>query len=80
VQLEAASVPFPDHIVVACGSGGTAAGIALAVRLTGRPTKVTAIGVCDSPRYGTRTLTCLFYYYICTPRARFHGNSLDVSW
>lgn len=53
-----AAVPFPDHIVLACGSGGTAAGVALAVRLTGRPTTVTAIGVCDSPRLAIVCAAC----------------------
>ena len=49
------------HIVVACGSGGTAAGIALGVALAfadnqaQKPT-VHAIGVCDDPDY--------FYAYI----------------
>lgn len=43
--------PAPDHIVVACGSGGTACGIALGVRLAGLPSRVHAICVCDSPTY-----------------------------
>jgi len=40
-----------DHIIFACGSGGTATGIALGIRLTGIKTKVHAVGVCDSPDY-----------------------------
>ena len=40
-----------DHIVFACGSGGTATGIALAGRLSGSSTKVHAVGVCDSADY-----------------------------
>ncbi|RYG66910.1 pyridoxal-phosphate dependent enzyme [archaeon] len=48
-----------DHIVTACGSGGTAAGLALGLRLaglTGSPgvsgrTQLHCIGVCDSPQY-----------------------------
>jgi D-cysteine desulfhydrase family pyridoxal phosphate-dependent enzyme len=40
-----------DHIVFACGSGGTATGIALACRLSGLSSKVHAIGVCDSADY-----------------------------
>lgn len=43
---------MPDHIIVACGSGGTAAGIALGLRLAGHDgTRVHAMGVCDSPAY-----------------------------
>lgn len=41
-----------DHIVFACGSGGTATGIALAIRLAGlKESIVHAVGVCDSPEY-----------------------------
>eukprot|EP01034_Spumella_vulgaris_P030860 gene30859-38142_t len=38
-----------DHIVFGCGSGGTAAGIALGVCLSGLKTQVHAVGVCDTP-------------------------------
>jgi len=40
-----------DHIVFACGSGGTATGIALGVRLAQLPMKVHAMAVCDSAQY-----------------------------
>jgi D-cysteine desulfhydrase family pyridoxal phosphate-dependent enzyme len=40
-----------DHIALACGSGGTAAGTALGVRLSGLRARVTAFGVCDDPDY-----------------------------
>ena len=42
-----------DHIVFACGSGGTAAGLALGIKLSGLAdtSLVHAVGVCDSPRY-----------------------------
>lgn len=49
-----AGEPSLDHVVFACGSGGTAAGIgvglALAHPITGGPS-VHAIGVCDDPDY-----------------------------
>mmetsp|Transcript_10269 Transcript_10269/g.62922 ORF Transcript_10269/g.62922 Transcript_10269/m.62922 type:complete len:460 (-) Transcript_10269:734-2113(-) len=45
-----------NDIVMACGSGGTTAGIALGVHLSGLHAKVHAYGVCDSPTY--------FYNYI----------------
>jgi D-cysteine desulfhydrase len=38
-----------DHIVFACGSGGTATGLALGSRLAGLSSKIQAVGVCDSP-------------------------------
>lgn len=46
------AVPF-DHIVFACGSGGTAAGLALGCKLSGisETCRVHAVCVCDSPRY-----------------------------
>jgi D-cysteine desulfhydrase family pyridoxal phosphate-dependent enzyme len=42
-----------DHIVFGCGSGGTAAGLAIGGCLSGltRRTKIHGIGVCDSPEY-----------------------------
>ena len=54
--------PFSD-IVVACGSGGSSAGLAIGVKLAGLPCKVHAILVCDNVRYFTThiqdTLTAL---------------------
>lgn len=40
-----------DHIVFACGSGGTAAGIAIGARLSGLKARLHAVGVCDTPAY-----------------------------
>lgn len=41
---------FPyDHLVFGCGSGGTAAGLAIGVHLAQLDVKVHAVGVCDSP-------------------------------
>eukprot|EP01039_Chlorochromonas_danica_P001186 gene1186-1296_t len=39
-----------DHIVFACGSGGTFAGMALGVLLSGLPAHVHAVAVCDTPQ------------------------------
>ena len=39
-----------DHLVFACGSGGTAAGLSIGAKLSGI-TNIHAIGVCDSPDY-----------------------------
>lgn len=44
------SPPF-DEIVVACGSGGTAAGVALGASKYGVATKVRAVCVCDDAAY-----------------------------
>lgn len=40
-----------DHIVFGCGSGGTAAGLALGVKLAGLPTQLHAIGVQESAEF-----------------------------
>eukprot|EP01040_Poterioochromonas_malhamensis_P011061 gene11061-12056_t len=40
-----------DHIVFACGSGGTVAGLAIGAKLSGISSKLHAVGVCDSPEY-----------------------------
>jgi D-cysteine desulfhydrase family pyridoxal phosphate-dependent enzyme len=47
-QTEDLSMSF-DHIVVACGSGGTLAGLAIGHRLAGLKSKLHVVGVCDSP-------------------------------
>lgn len=49
-QMEEMKLHF-DHIVFACGSGGTATGLALACRLSGLGVKIHAVGVCDSADY-----------------------------
>lgn len=38
-----------DHIVFGCGSGGTAAGLAIGCKLAGLKAQVHGIGVCDTP-------------------------------
>ncbi|XP_024970625.1 putative D-cysteine desulfhydrase 1, mitochondrial [Cynara cardunculus var. scolymus] len=45
-----------DDIIVACGSGGTVAGLSMASWLSELKTKVTAFSVCDDPDY--------FYDYV----------------
>lgn len=45
-----------DDVIMACGSGGTTAGVALAAQLSGMKAKVHGYGVCDDEEY--------FYEYI----------------
>lgn len=50
----------PTTIVFACGSGGTAAGLALGAKLVGLPergVKVAAVNVCDDRAYFERVIT-----------------------
>ncbi|AQK75315.1 Bifunctional D-cysteine desulfhydrase/1-aminocyclopropane-1-carboxylate deaminase mitochondrial [Zea mays] len=55
-QIQQSSDVQFDDIVVACGSGGTIAGLALGSRLSSLNTKVHAFSVCDDPEY--------FYDYV----------------
>ncbi|XP_019227382.1 PREDICTED: bifunctional D-cysteine desulfhydrase/1-aminocyclopropane-1-carboxylate deaminase, mitochondrial isoform X1 [Nicotiana attenuata] len=57
-----------DDIVVACGSGGTVAGLSIASRLSGLKAKVNAFCVCDDPDY--------FYEYV---QGLLDGNNAGVS-
>ncbi|KAG9139901.1 hypothetical protein Leryth_015265 [Lithospermum erythrorhizon] len=50
VQIRKGETEF-DDIVVACGSGGTIAGLAIGSWLSSLKAKVTAYCVCDDPRY-----------------------------
>lgn len=40
-----------DHIVTGCGSGGTVAGLAMGMLLSGMKAQLHAVGVCDTPQY-----------------------------
>jgi D-cysteine desulfhydrase len=46
-QVAAGELPEPENVVVALGSGGTAAGLALGLRLAGLKTRVVAIRISD---------------------------------
>lgn len=50
-SLQDDDVDAPDHVVFACGSGGTATGIGLGCALSFEGTTVWAVGVCDDPEY-----------------------------
>lgn len=58
-QVRAGQLPEPSHVVIALGSGGTAAGLALGLKLTGLRTKVVAILVTDKLRLSGRTVARL---------------------
>ena len=49
-QVEAGSLPEPAHVVVAVGTGGTAAGLALGFRLAGLRSRVVGVVVNDQLR------------------------------
>lgn len=57
-QVRAGEVPEPDDVVVALGSGGTAAGLLLGLRLAGLRTRVTAVDVAALP-FGARMVRWL---------------------
>jgi D-cysteine desulfhydrase len=45
LQVARGEAPRPDRIVVACGSGGTAVGLALGAAILGWPTRITAVRI-----------------------------------
>ncbi|MFN8113248.1 MAG: pyridoxal-phosphate dependent enzyme [Solirubrobacterales bacterium] len=55
-QVEAGELPEPAHVVTAVGSGGTAAGLALGLRLAGLDTRVTGVVVNDTLRLDPKAL------------------------
>ena len=56
-QVEAGELPEPARVVTAVGSGGTAAGLALGLRLAGLRTRVLGVVVADQLRLDTRALS-----------------------
>ena len=58
-QVENGVVPEPSHVVVALGSGGTAAGLAAGLRLAGLRTKVVAVVVNDRTPVGAASVAKL---------------------
>lgn len=58
-QVAAGDLPEPSHVVVAVGSGGTAAGLAVGLRIAGLRTKVLGIVVNDSLPLDAKALTRL---------------------
>ena len=58
-QVERGEVPEPACVVVALGSGGTAAGLTLGLRMAGLSTGVVAVVVNDQIRLSTKTVTRL---------------------
>ena len=58
-QVREGSLPEPETVWCALGSGGTAAGLALGLRMAGLRTKVRAVHVNDGLRLDERTVTRL---------------------
>ncbi|AYF76277.1 pyridoxal-phosphate dependent enzyme [Nocardia yunnanensis] len=58
-QVRAGELPEPSHIVVPVGSGGTAAGLSLGLRLAGLSTRVVGVIVNDTLKLDHATLSKL---------------------
>lgn len=58
-QVAAGALPVPAHVVTAVGTGGTAAGLALGLRLVGLATRVVGVVVNDSLRLDATTVVAL---------------------
>lgn len=55
-QVSAGELPEPSHVVVAAGSGGTAAGLVLGLRLAGLRSRVVGVLVNDRTTVDARTI------------------------
>ena len=58
-QVRAGELPEPSHAVIALGSGGTAAGLLLGLRVAGLRTRVVAVLVNDGIRLNARVIAHL---------------------
>ncbi|MFJ3232429.1 1-aminocyclopropane-1-carboxylate deaminase/D-cysteine desulfhydrase [Streptomyces sp. NPDC086787] len=58
-QIRQKGLPTPTHLVTAVGSGGTAAGLALGLRIAGLPTKLVGIVVNDTLRLDAPSILAL---------------------
>lgn len=58
-QVADGALPEPSHVVTAVGTGGTAAGLALGLRLAGLATRVVGVVVNDSLRLDAATVVAL---------------------
>jgi D-cysteine desulfhydrase len=58
-QVRDGALPEPSHVVTAVGSGGTAAGLALGLRLAGLRTRVVGVVVNDALRLDAATIVRL---------------------
>jgi D-cysteine desulfhydrase len=58
-QVAAGELPEPSHVVVALGSGGTAAGLAAGLRIAGMRTRVVGVVVNDRTPVDARTVSAL---------------------
>jgi D-cysteine desulfhydrase len=87
-QVARGEVPAPARIVVALGSGGTAAGLVLGLRLAGLPTRVHAVAVTDMKpigaplvaRLANRTARLLERHGADTGRQRVAVADFDVDF
>ena len=63
----------PTTLVHACGSGGTAAGLILGVKLTGADLAVSSVNVCDNRDYFTRVIAG-----ICSDFDQRYGTAANI--
>jgi len=77
-QVAAGQLPCPDALVVALGSGGTAAGLLLGLAVAGLPTKVVAVRVVERPLVGARRVRMLARRAAARLRWRGRLGALEV--
>ncbi|MBL1101956.1 pyridoxal-phosphate dependent enzyme [Streptomyces sp. 205] len=69
-QIAAGSLPEPSHVITAVGSGGTAAGLVLGLRLAGLRTRVVGVVVNDTLRLDPPTVAGLAHRTVRLLRSR----------
>jgi D-cysteine desulfhydrase len=69
-QVAAGELPEPSHVVVALGSGGTAAGLVAGLKLAGLRSRVVCVLVNDLIRVDERTVATLARRTLCLLRKR----------
>jgi D-cysteine desulfhydrase len=78
-QVKAGEHPEPAHVIAAVGSGGTAAGLALGLRLAGLGTRVTGVVVNDTLRLDSTALRKLAGRTARLLAGRGAGGAADVA-
>ena len=79
-QVRAGALPAPEHLYVALGSGGTAAGLAVGLGLAGLDTTVHCVSVVESALSSNRRLRGLVRGLVHHLEARGCGRITPAPW
>ena len=77
-QVARGELPEPSHVVVALGSGGTAAGLAAGLRIAGLRSRVVGVVVNDRTPVDARTVARLASRAMALLRRRRRGRGCEL--